>query len=135
MEEDSWVLIKKAFPGSKDHSLVVIPAEAGIQSRDMGELIRVGIPHGMVQQESLGYWVRKSLMFQHEGRNVGSMANQYRYAGFPLTACGNDEENGMMVGKPSMRQERRCDDLSTKCAIDPKRAAKQEAFVFTLKVS
>jgi len=28
MEEDSWVLIKKAFPGSKSHSLFVIPAEA-----------------------------------------------------------------------------------------------------------
>jgi len=55
MEEDSWVLIKKAFPGSKSHSLVVIPAEeAGIQSKDVEELIRVGIPHGMFQQESLG---------------------------------------------------------------------------------
>jgi len=69
MEEDSWVLIKKAFPGSKYHSLFVIPAEAGIQSRDIGELIRVGIPHGMFQQESLGYWVRKGLMFQHEVSN------------------------------------------------------------------
>jgi len=114
MEEDSWVLIKKAFPGAKSHSFFVIPAEAGIQSRDMGELIRVGIPHGMVQQESLWHWVRKGLIFQHEERNAGAVANTYRYAGFPLTTCGNDEENGMMMGKPSMRQERRCDDQDKK---------------------
>ena len=35
-------------------------------------------------------------MFQHVVRNAGSMANEYRYAGFPLTTGGNDgmAENG-----------------------------------------
>jgi len=73
-------LTKKAFPGSKSHSLVVIPAEAGIQSKDIGELIRVGIPHGLFQRKSLWHWVRKGLIFQHEVRHAGAVANQYRYA-------------------------------------------------------
>jgi len=52
-------LTKKAFPGSKSHSLVVIPAEAGIQSKGVGELIRVGIPgsysiHGFYQMNCVG---------------------------------------------------------------------------------
>jgi len=41
-----------------------------------------------------GIWVQKGLMFQHEVRNVGAVANQYRYSGFPLTTGGNDEKRG-----------------------------------------
>jgi len=49
MEENSWVLTKNAFPPTRDYSFFVIPAKAGIQSRDVRKLIRVGIPHGMFQ--------------------------------------------------------------------------------------